>query len=141
MQWVEKITQPTRDDRWDNIQGWWRNSHRGRPLAGADDRLSVAGRFPHLTGRNTLGYSVLWTRATHRFRGTSLLAQSLEWGKPLAKRFHHGDLLTERAAGHVTAAPPLTLGGVGYIRAGRFGPFPRNEFILEGSGRPRRGEN
>jgi hypothetical protein len=24
MQWVEKITQPTRDDLWDNIQGWWR---------------------------------------------------------------------------------------------------------------------
>src|SRR5258708_19327432 len=45
MQWVEKITQPTRDDRWDNIQGWWRNSHRGRPLVGADDSLRVQAVF------------------------------------------------------------------------------------------------
>src|SRR5260370_30729599 len=45
MQWVEKITQPTRDDRWDNIQGWWRNSQRGRPLVGADDRLRVQAVF------------------------------------------------------------------------------------------------
>src|SRR5262249_42007001 len=85
--------------------------------------------------------SALRTLATRTFGGTSLLAQSLEWGKPLAQRFHHGDLLTERTAGDVTASLHLTLEDVGYIGVGRLGPFHRTDFILQGSTMPARRQN
>jgi hypothetical protein len=53
----------------------------------------------------------------------------------------HGDLLTERAVGNVTASLRLTLEDIGYIGVGRFRPFHGADFILQGSTMPARRQN